>query len=79
MSVILTDPFINQLVAAPPHIQKLFGKQLSLLLRDFRHTSLRSKRFDGERFQARINDDWRFYYRKDGDVYVLLSIISHPK
>lgn len=61
MRVILTDPFTEQLIAAPPHIQKLFGKQLSLLLRDFRHISLRSKRFDAERFQARINDDWRFY------------------
>ena len=74
MRVILTDPFIDELVVAPPQIQKLFGKQLSLLLRNFRHKSLRAKRFDNERFQARINDDWRFYYRIDSDTYVLLTL-----
>jgi hypothetical protein len=36
-------------------------------------------RFDGARWQARVNDDWRFYYRPEGDTYFLLDIIPHPK
>jgi len=26
-----------------------------------------------------VNDDWRFYYRPEGDTYYLLEIIPHPK
>jgi len=26
-----------------------------------------------------VNDDWRFYYRPEGDIYYLLDITPHPK
>jgi len=48
-------------------------------LRDWRHPSLQAKKFDATRFQARVNDDWRFYYRPEGDTYYLLDITPHPK
>ncbi len=55
----LTEPFADNLIASPPEIQRLFGKQLANLLRDLRHPSLRAKKFDPTQglWQARINDD----------------------
>ena len=79
MRAVLTELFADRLIAASPEIQKLFGKQLAYLLRDLRHPSLRAKKYDERRdlWQARINDNWRFYFTIDGDAYVLLGLISH--
>jgi mRNA-degrading endonuclease RelE of RelBE toxin-antitoxin system len=76
-----TDRFAKQLYDAPARVQRDFEKQLGFLLHDPRHRSLRAKKFDETRgiFQARVNQGWRFYYVIDGDTYVLLSIIPHPK
>ena len=64
MRAVLTEPFVANLIAAPATIQKRFGEQLAHLLRDLRHPSLRAKKYDERRdlWQARINDDWRFYF-----------------
>lgn len=76
-----TDGFLDRYNAAPSRVQKDFQKQLGYLLRDPRHKSLRAKKIDPTRgtYQARVNQDWRFYYRIEGDTYLLLSIIPHPK
>lgn len=83
MRAVLTDPFVAAFLKAPPEVQKLFGKQLAHLLRDWHHPSLQAKKFDRVagtwRYQARINDDWRLYYRLEGDAFYLLDIIPHPK
>jgi len=46
-----------------------------------RHPSLRAKKYDQARniWQGRINDDWRCYFRIEGDTCELLSIGPHPK
>ena len=77
----LTEPFADNLIVSPPEIQRLFGKQLANLLRDIRHPSLRAKKLDPARglWQARINDDGRFYFTIEGDRYVLHAITPHPK
>lgn len=77
----LTHTFAAELVAAPPRVQKRFGEQFAHLLRDLRHPSLRAKKYDEARdvWQARVDDDWRFYFTIEGDIYVLRSIRSHPK
>ncbi len=77
--VVLTEQFVRAYIDAPPEIQKTFRKQLALFLRNWRHPSLQAKKFDAARWQARVNDDWRFYYRPEGDTYFLLDIIPHPK
>jgi plasmid maintenance system killer protein len=81
MRAVLTEPFADSLIEAPPEIQKLFGKQLAQLLRDIRHPSLRAKKYDERRdlWQARINNDWRFYFTIEGDAYVLRGLTPHPK
>ena len=66
---------------APPAVQKAFFKQVKLLERDLRHPSLRAKKYDEalDRWQARVNRDWRFYFNIVDDTYVIRDIIPHPK
>lgn len=47
MRAVLTEPFAANLIASPPEVQKAFGKQLTNLLRDLRHPSLRAKKYRG--------------------------------
>jgi hypothetical protein len=52
---------------------------VAFLLDDIRHPSLHAKKYDAERWQARVTRDWRFYFRIEGDTYMLLDIMPHPK
>ena len=81
MQVLIAERFARSYVDASPEVQKAFGKQPANLLRDLRHLSLDAKKYDRERdvWQARVNGGWRFYFRIEGDVYVLLDIVPHPK
>ncbi len=65
----------------PPRLQKLFEKQLEFLLHNLRYPSLRAKKYDEttDRWQARVNDEYRFYFQIEKDVYVIVAIIKHPK
>ena len=81
MTVLFSARFTKSFREAPERIQKDFGKQLGSLLRDRRHPSLRAKKC-GEAsglWQARVNDDWRFYFTIEGDAYQLHDIVPHPK
>jgi hypothetical protein len=35
--------------------------------------------FARDLWQARVNDDWRFYFHIMGDTYLIRDIIRHPK
>ena len=65
----------------PVSIRAAFGKQLRFLLVNLRHPSLRAKKYSEslDVWQARVTRDWRFYFKIEGDEYVILSIIPHPK
>jgi hypothetical protein len=81
MNVDLSLRAIEQLAAAPLPIQKAFIKQISFLVRDLRHPGLHAKKYDeGEdRWQARINQGWRFYFKIAGDSYRITELKPHPK
>jgi len=66
---------------APARVRKAFLKQATFLVRNLHHPSLQAKKYDESRdiWQARVNRDWRFYFRIEGDTYVVLDIIPHPK
>ena len=61
-------------------IRTAFYKQVSFLLNDIRHPSLRAKKVDesGDIWQARVNDNVRFHFGIVGDCYRLLDIERHP-
>jgi plasmid maintenance system killer protein len=52
-----------------------------LLSRNLQHPSLHAKKYDESQdlWQARVNDDWRFYFTIEDDAYVIRDIIPHPK
>jgi mRNA interferase RelE/StbE len=76
-----TERFLRAYGDAPPRIQRTFDKQSEYLVQDIRHPSLRAKKYDekADIWQARVNQDWRFYFQIKGDAYVLLDIMKHPK
>lgn len=81
MKAAFTARFQKQYQRLPDARQAKFDKQLSFLLSNLRHPSLRAKKYDEAKdiWQARVDDDYRFYFLIDGETYLLLSIIPHPK
>lgn len=71
--------FVEELESLPIAIQNKFHKQLNFLLRDLRHPSLRAKKYDKTQdfWQARVDDHYRFYFRIEKDMYILLWIRGH--
>lgn len=66
---------------APTEVQKAFLKQAGFLKDNLRHPSLHAKKYDeaGDRWQARVNKNWRFYFKIIDDTYLILDIVPHPK
>lgn len=62
-------------------VHKKFYKQIGFLLRNIRHPSLHSKKYDESRgiWQARVDKEIRFYFLIEDDNYVLLNIKKHPQ
>ncbi|MEK7099218.1 MAG: hypothetical protein AAB916_01730 [Patescibacteria group bacterium] len=79
MLIRTTSHFDRAWASAPPVIKRSFLKRIDFLLKDIGHPSLRVKKYDTERWQARVNRDWRFYFRIQEDIYLLLDITRHPK
>ena len=81
MNVHLSRRTIEVLATAPLPVQKAFIKQINFLVRNLAHPSLHAKKYDeaNERWQARVNDDWRFYFTIDQDTYRITELMPHPK
>ncbi len=81
MKVYYSSEFKASLSRFPENIKKKFYKQVEYLLRDFRHPSLRAKKYDESRniWQARADKNIRFYFLIENGTYILLDIKSHPK
>jgi mRNA-degrading endonuclease RelE of RelBE toxin-antitoxin system len=81
MKIVLTDLVIEALKDAPLPVQKAFDKQLRFLAYNLQHPSLHAKKYDEgkDRWQARVNKSWRFYFKIVGDTYVITEVVPHPK
>ena len=77
----LTDTALESYVAAPLSVRKAFDKQTALLLQNLRYPSLQAKKYSesADKWQARVNKDWRFYFKIVGDTYIITDIVPHPK
>ena len=66
---------------APDAVKNAFFKQTNLLAKNLRHPSLRAKKYDEakNRWQARVNKNWRFYFTIVDDTCRILKLIPHPK
>ncbi|MFO1429401.1 MAG: type II toxin-antitoxin system RelE/ParE family toxin [Candidatus Competibacteraceae bacterium] len=81
MKLLITQKAERDYRALPSKIQQRVDKQFKFLLQDLRYPSLHAKKYDENRdiWQGRVDRDYRFYFRIDGDLYVILAIIKHPK
>jgi len=81
MKAAFSHRFIRQYAGLSQERKARFDKQLGFLLTNLRHPSLRAKKYDEAQdiWQARLDRDYRFYFRIEGDTYRMLSIIPHPK
>ena len=79
MRYVFVKRFTADLEKFPAEIQRKFFKQLKFLLRDIRYPSLRTNKHNESLgiWQARVDDNFRFYFKIDTDCYVLLRIESH--
>ena len=76
MKVVLSDRALDSLTDAPPNVRRAFEKQLRFLVGDLQHPSLHAKKYDesNDRWQARGNKDWRFYFKIVDDTYRILKV-----
>ena len=67
--------------AAPPEVQRAFDKQVRLLAQNLRNPSLHAKKYDEatDLRQVRVSRNWRFHFLIQGDTYLIVTIIPHPK
>jgi mRNA interferase RelE/StbE len=81
MRLYYTDRFRRSYVSAPPSVRRAFDRRVAFLVQALRHPSLRAKKCDeaNDIWQARVNDAWRFYFKIEGNTYILLDITTHPK
>jgi mRNA-degrading endonuclease RelE of RelBE toxin-antitoxin system len=81
MNVAFSQRFVRQYAALSPQHKAKFNKQLGFLVRNLRHSSLRAKKYDEAQdvWQARVDENYRFYFTIEGDTYRMLSIMAHPK
>jgi mRNA-degrading endonuclease RelE of RelBE toxin-antitoxin system len=81
MNVRFTERADKDYAALSANVRKAFGKQLAFLLENPRHPSLRAKKLEGsdDLWQARVNRNWRFYFKVQADEYAIIGIVPHPK
>jgi hypothetical protein len=62
-------------------VRKAFFKQVTFLAGNLHYPSLHAKKYDEsrDRWQARVNRNWRSYFNIVGDTYIIRDIIPHPK
>ncbi len=65
----------------PASVRKALYKQAGFLVQNLNHPSLRAKKYSEmeDKWQARVNRSWRFYFSIVGDTYIVTDIIPHPK
>ena len=81
MKLSYTRNALGTLNNLPVSIRKAFYKQAAFLVANLHHPSLHAKKYNEaeDKWQARVNRSWRFYFTIKGDTYIISDIIPHPK
>lgn len=79
MRVIALPKFDEAYANLPNKIKRKVDKQITFPLRDFRYPSLHAKKYDeaNDIWQARIDRSYRFYFKIEGDSYLLIELDKH--
>lgn len=80
MKITLSPTADKQFKKLPLVIHKKFVKQLTFLVSNHEHPSLRSRKMAGEnKFEARVDRHYRFTYLITADEVFIFSVGSHDK
>ena len=81
MNIYRARRLLKSYASAPPEVRRAFDKQLRLLLDNLQHPPLRAEKYDAANdvWQARVNRDWRLYFKIEGDAYYIIDMTPHPK
>lgn len=81
MKIQYREAVLRALDEAPAAVARAFFKQVRFLEQNLHHPSLRAKKYDEGKdiWQARVNNDWRFYFRIVDDTYQIIHVRRHPK
>jgi mRNA interferase RelE/StbE len=80
MRFLATEHFTKCYKDLPSTIQAQVDKQLSLLLENPKHPSLRIKKMKGtkgEIFEGRVSKNYRFTFQIEKDAYILRRVGPH--
>lgn len=82
MTILTTKPFDRDYARLPENIQQITEKQLRLLLENYRHPSLQTKKMKGKWgkqgiFEARVTQGYRFTFQIVSGTYILRRIGAH--
>jgi mRNA-degrading endonuclease RelE of RelBE toxin-antitoxin system len=81
MKIAYAKTALHALNDTPAPVRKAFYKQAAFLLQDLHHPSLHAKKYNvaEDKWQARVNKNWRFYFKIIDDTYFIEDITPHPK
>lgn len=81
MKLDYTKTALDTLKNLPIPIRKAFYKQTGFLLQNLHHPSLHTKKYSetDDKWQARVNRSWRFYFKIVADTFIVEDITPHPK
>jgi len=79
MKINALPAFDDAYVRLPQNVRTKVTKQITFLLVNLRHPSLRAKKYNETRniWQARVDHAYRFYFKIEEDTYVLTDVIKH--
>ena len=79
MKIQTTRPFDEDYSGLPEPIKERTDRQLTLLLENPRHPSLRLKKIKGHPtiWEGRVTKSYRFTFQISGEVYLLRRIGTH--
>lgn len=78
MKVSFTDTAEKQYKKLPQNIQRKVDKQVSFLITNVNHPSLRIRKMNGiDRLEARVDYSYRFTFKKKNKDIFILSIGPH--
>ncbi len=80
MKILVSKRAEKSLKTLPLSIRKKTQKQFSILLTNYRHPSLRTRKMGSiDRYEARIDIHYRFTYSLQKDSILILSIGPHDE
>ena len=81
MQIKTTKTFDEEYHSLPERIKKQANKQISFLLEDLHHPSLRAKKLKGKEdiWEARVTRDYRLTFQIIGNTYLLRRIGKHEE